>query len=116
MDYAAAGKALGVAGLAIIVIGFVGGVIPFWKSRTRSPASIQRRVFWPSAVTGVVLLFVSALPDRRSSVFAAVAATCVLVVMAYRFTPLIKIRGRVYEYMRDPRKPDPPPALRSDSE
>lgn len=113
MDYATVGKALGIAGLVFIVIGVIGGVVPFWRSRTLSPASVQRRVFWTGAVTGVALMFVSQLPEWRSSVFGALAATCALLLMAYRFTPLIKIRGRVYEYMRDPRKPDPPPALAS---
>lgn len=104
-------RVLGYTGLALIVVGFLGGMVPFWKSRARSPASIRRRVFWTGSVAGVALLSVSQLPDWRSSVFIVVAAALVLVLTAYRFTSHIKLGRRVYEYMRDPEAPDPPPAL-----
>ncbi|OBK70741.1 hypothetical protein [Mycobacterium sp. 1274761.0] len=110
MDHLTTGKALGYVGLALIVVGGVAAMMP-WKSRRVSTASIQRRVYWTGAVTGAMLLFVSQLPDWRSGLFVAVAVALVLVLMAYRFTSHIKIGGKVYEFMRDPRQPDPPPAL-----
>ena len=104
------------AGLAAIVLGGLFGMFPFWKSRTLSPASIRRRFYWTGAVGGPVLMFVSQLPDWRAGLFVALASLLVLVLLAYRFTSHIKLGGRIYEFMRDPRQPDPPPALRADGE
>jgi MFS family permease len=99
------------AGLAAVVLGTVSGMFPLWRSRTLSPASIQRRCFWTGSIGGPLLMFVSQLPDWRSGLFVALATLSVLVLVAYRFTSHLKIGGRIYEYMRDPRRPDPPPAL-----
>jgi MFS family permease len=102
------------AGLIAIASGTVGSLFPLWRSRRSSPASIQRRVYWTGSLIGSALLFVAALPDWRSAVFVSLCAVFVVVVVAYRFTSHIKVGGRIYEYMRDPRKPDPPPALGRD--
>jgi hypothetical protein len=87
-----------------------------WKSRRLSPASIQRRVYWTGTIAGALLLFAGALPGWPSAIFASACAVFVMIGTAWRFTSHIKIRGRIYEFMRDPRQPDPPPALRSDRE
>jgi hypothetical protein len=110
------GTVLGYAGLALIVLGGLFGMFPLWRSPTLSPASIRRRSYWAGCIAGVVLLFVSQLPDWRSGAFGALAAAFVLVLMAYRFTSHIRLGGRVYQYMRDPRRPDPPPALQISGE
>ncbi|WNG93394.1 hypothetical protein [Mycobacterium sp. ITM-2016-00318] len=99
------------AGLTAILLGAVGGMFPLWRSRTLSPASIQRRCYWAGAIGGTLLMFASQWPDWRSGLFVAFASLFVLVLSAYRFTSHIKLGGRIYEYMRDPNRPDPPPAL-----
>jgi MFS family permease len=108
-------KALCYAGLCAFVMGGLSAMLP-WKSRRLSSASIQRRIYWAGTIAGALLLFVGVLPDWRSALFVSACTILVLVVLAYRFTSHIKIRGRIYEFMRDPRQPDPPPALRSDGE
>lgn len=113
MDHLTMAKTLGYAGLALIVGGGIGAMMP-WKSRRLSTASIQRRVYWTGVVTGLTLLFLSQLPDWRSGLFAAVAVALILLLMAYRFTSHIKFGGKIFEYMRDPHAPDPPPALGHD--
>ncbi|OBB10966.1 hypothetical protein A5662_08185 [Mycobacteriaceae bacterium 1482268.1] len=115
MDHLSIGKALGYIGLALIVLGGIGGML-LWKSRRLSTASIQRRIYWTCCITASALLFASQIPDWRSGLFAALAVACVLVLIAYRFTSHIKLGGRIYEYMRDPRMPDPPPARAADAE
>ena len=99
------------AGLAAMVFGGLFGMFPLWKSRTLSPASIARRCYWTGCIGGPLLMFTSQLPDWRSGLFVALASLFVVVVAAYRFTSHLKVGGRVYEFMRDPRRPDPPPAL-----
>ena len=101
------------AGLAAIALGTLLGMFPLWRSATLSPASIQRRFYWTGSIVGPLLMFVSQLPDWRSGLFVALASLAVLVLVAYRFTSHLKLGGRIYEYMRDPRRPDPPPARAS---
>lgn len=109
-------KTLFYAGLFAIMLGGLFGMFPLWKSRRLSPASIQRRCYWTGTVVGALLLFVAVLPDWRSAVFVSLCAALVMVATAWRFTSHIRLGGRIYEFMRDSRRPDPPPALRSDSE
>lgn len=104
------------AGLAAIVLAGLFGMFPLWKSRRLSPASIQRRCYWTGAIGGPLLMFVSQLPDWRSGLFVACASLLVGVLVAYRFTSHIKIGERIHAFLRDPRRPDPPPALRADGE
>lgn len=109
-------EALFYAGLAAIILGGVFGMFPLWQSHTLSPASIQRRFYWAGTIGGPVLMFVSQLPDWRSGLLIAGASLLVVVLLAYRFTSHIKVGGRIYEFMRDPGRPDPPPALQADGE
>jgi hypothetical protein len=104
------------AGLGAIVGGALLGMFPLWKSRTLSPASIQRRCYWTGAIGGPLLMFVSQFPDWKSGLFVALASLFVLVLTAWRFTSHLKVGGRIYAASAYHRKPDPPPALRSDSE
>jgi len=99
------------AGVTAIVLGGLLGMFPLWRSKTLSPASIQRRCYWAGSIGGPLLMLASQWPDWRSGLFVACASLFVLVLGAYRFTSHIKLGGRIYEYMRDPCRPDPPPAL-----
>lgn len=99
------------AGLTAIVVGTLTSLFPLWKSRTLSPSSIQRRTYWTGTVVGVLLLFAGALPDWRSALFVSLCAALVMVAAAWRFTSHIRLGGRTYQFMRDSRRPDPPPAL-----
>lgn len=98
-------KPLFYAGLAAIGLGTVLGMLPLWKSATLSQASLQRRCYWTGSFVGAALLFIAVLPDWTSAIFVAAAVLAVVVVVAYRFTSHIKLGGRVYGYMRDPRQP-----------
>jgi hypothetical protein len=104
------------AGLVAIVLGTLAGMFPLWKSQRLSPASIERRCYWTGCLSGAVLLFVGVLPDWRSALFVSICAVLVIVVVAFRFSTHIMVRGRVYAFMHDSRQPDPPPALRSERE
>jgi hypothetical protein len=104
------------AGLAAIVLGTVTSLFPLGKSRRLSPASIQRRCYWTGAIEGTLLLFVGVLPDWRSAFFVGLCAAVVMVGTAWRFTSHLKVGGRIYAAGASTRKPDPPPALRSDGE
>jgi hypothetical protein len=103
------------AGLAAIVVGALFGMFPVWKSRTLSPASIQRRCYWTGAIGGPLLMLASQFPDWGSGLFVALASLFVLVLVAWRFTSHLKVRGRIFAASAYHRRPDPPPALRSDS-
>jgi hypothetical protein len=102
---------LAYTGLAAIILGVLGSLRPLWRSRTLSPTSIERRVYWAGTALGIALLFASQLPDWRRSLFIALAAAIVMVVMAFGRTPYIKIGGRIYAAYRLDRQPDPPPEL-----
>ncbi len=108
-------KTLFYAGLAAMVIGGLGAMIP-WKSRRLSSASIQRRVYWTGTIAGTLLLFAGALPGWPSAIFVSACAALVMIGTAWRFTSHLKIGGKIYAASQFYRKPDPPPALRSDSE
>lgn len=100
--------------LSIIGLATIGSMFPLWRSATLSPDSIERRVYWTGCVVGVALLFVSQLPDWRSASFLAVATGLGLVVIALKWTNHVKVGGRVYASSISNRRPDRPPALRTD--
>jgi hypothetical protein len=108
-------KAMFYAGLAAIVLGGLGAMLP-WKSRRLSTASIQRRIYWTCTTVGTLLLFAAVLPDWRSALFVSACAALVMVGTAWRFTSHLKVGGRIYAARAYHRKPDPPPALQSDGE
>ncbi|MHC9292571.1 hypothetical protein ACRCUN_08875 [Mycobacterium sp. LTG2003] len=105
------GSWLGKAAIAAIFIAIAASWFPFWKSRTLSPASVQRRVYWTSCAVAAVLIFSAALPNWQSGLFVAGGMTAILVVIAFAYSPMIKIGGTIYAFQPVHRKPDPPPAL-----
>lgn len=115
MDHATLSKALFTLGLASVVLGTIGAMLP-WKSRHVSTPSIQRRVYWTCSIASAILVFVSQLPDWRSGLIITFAVVFFTVGTAWRFTSHLKVRGRIYAASNYGRQPDPPPALRSDSE
>lgn len=115
MDHATLATALGAAGLISMVLGALGGMFP-WKSPRLSTASIQRRVYWIGCIAGALLLFVSQLPDWRSGLIITFAVVFIMVGTAWRFTSHLKVGGRIHAASAYHRKPDPPPALRSEGE
>jgi hypothetical protein len=108
-------KTLFYGGLCAFVLGGLGAMLP-WKSRRLSSASIQRRIYWTGAIAGALLLFAGVLPDWRSALFVSMCAALVVVGTAWRFTSHLKVGGRIYAASAYHRKPDPPPALRSEGE
>ena len=107
-------KALFYAGIIAIALGTAASMFPLWKSRRLSPASIRRRVYWTGSLAGSLLLFVAVLPDWRSALFVSLCAVAVVVIVAFRFTPHIKIGDKIYAFRHYNRQPDPPPALSPD--
>ena len=97
--------------IGLMVIGTVGGMIPLWKSARLSPDSIKRRVYWACMGATTLLLFVSVLPDWWASLFVGGGLGLSFVMVAFRWTGHIEIRGRVYSARSDERRPDRPPAL-----
>lgn len=108
MDSETVTKVLGFAGLVVVVLGAIGGMLP-WKSRRLSPASTQRRLYWTGCVVGAVLVFVSQLPNPGSGLIIAFAVVFVMVGTAWRFTSHLKIGGKIYAASAYHRRPDPPP-------
>ncbi len=115
MDHATLAEVLGAAGLVSLVLAGLGGMLP-WKSRRLSTASIQRRVYWTAGIASAVMLFISQVPDWRSSLIITFAVAFVMVLAAWRFTSHLKVGGRIYAASPYDRKPDPPPVLRADRE
>lgn len=99
--------------MACISIGAIGGWFPLWKSATRSPDSIQRRVYWSGCVTGLLLLFIGQLPDWRAATFITAAMGLGVIATAVQFTNHLRIRGRTYAAFP---KPDRPPALTQEND
>lgn len=92
-------------------IGIVGSVVPAFKSRKLSPASIQRRSYWAGCVSAVVFLFVASLNRWPFNVFLIFICATVVISIAFFRTSHIKIKGRVWAAYAVLRRPDPPPAL-----
>lgn len=101
-------------GIAVIAAATICSMFPLWRSATLSPDSIERRVYWMGSTLGVLMLFLSQLPDWRSACILTVAIGLGLVAIAFNWTNHIKIGGRIYAAFNNSRKPDRPPALRSD--
>lgn len=101
-------------GIAFIGAGALGGTFPLWKSATLSPDAIRRRVYWTGAILGVLFLFVSQLPDLKSATLLSTGVGLGLVFIAFNWTSHIKVGGRIFAAFNSSRKPDRPPALRSD--
>lgn len=100
--------------LSGLVLGTVLSWFPLWKSATLSPDSIRRRVYWIGCGVAVLAMFLSAVPDWPSAVFASGATALALVVLAWRWTNHLKINGRVWAASAADRRPDRPPALAGD--
>ncbi len=92
-------------------LGIAGSVFPVIKSRTLSPASIQRRSYWTGCASTLILLFLASLDRRPSNLFLIFTCAAVVVAIAYFRTSHIKINGRIWAAYSVLRRPDPPPAL-----
>lgn len=92
-------------------IGIVGSVVPAFKSRKLSPASIQRRFYWAGCVSALALLFAASLNKWPSNLFLIFVCATVAISIAFFRTSHIKINGRVWAAYAVLRRPDPPPAL-----
>ncbi len=95
---------LGAGALALVL----GAAIPGWDTPTLPKRAVKRRIYWAGTATGVVLLFLSGLPDLQSSVASAAAAMILMTGTAYFRTPHIKIGGTIYSAYAPCREPDPP--------
>ncbi len=94
------------AGVVALVLG---AAVPGRDTPTAPKRAVKRRIYWTGTAAGVVLLFLSGLPDVQSAVAAAAAAAILMTGMAYFRTPHIKIGGTIYSAYEPHRRPDPPP-------
>lgn len=103
---------------AILLIGLAGvsALFPLWKSAHLSPESIQRRGYWTCSALCSGMMFLSQWPDWRSGLFGGICIALGLIAVAFTWTSLIKIRGRVYTGNPSLRSPDRPPALGDDGD
>src|ERR1700748_2584996 len=93
-------------------IGLAGSVFPVVKSRTLSPASLQRRSYWIGCALALILLFLASLDRWPSNLFLIFVCAAAVVAIAFFRTSHIKINGRILAAYSVLRRPDPPPALR----
>jgi len=103
-------------GLFAIVSAVVFGSFPIWKSRTLSPDSIQRRVWWTCCAIASVAIALSQLPDWGRALFGFVCTILGMASIALMWTNFIKIDERVYTVFQGNRRPDRPPALHDDEQ
>jgi hypothetical protein len=98
-------------GQTALAMGVIGSSFPMWGSTTLSPDSIKRRFHWAGALTFVVSMFLSQLPDWRSATFGGGALLLGVLTSAVYWTNFAKIGGRIYAKSPNRRGPDRPPAL-----
>ncbi|TGD88999.1 hypothetical protein BayCH28_06350 [Mycolicibacterium sp. CH28] len=100
--------------LGAIAIGIIGSTHAPFKSRTRSPDSIERWFYWTGCVTACIFVFMSQWPDVARALFGAIGGGLALVAIAFLRTNHLKVGGRVYAAFDIFRRPDRPPVLGSD--
>lgn len=100
--------------LAALAIGVIGSTHAPFKSRTLSPDSIERRLYWTGCVVACTLVFISQWPDIIRGLFGSVAGGIALAAIAFLRTNHLKIGGLVYAAFDTFRRPDRPPALECD--
>ena len=97
---------------ACFAAGIAGSVFPIVKSRTLSPASIQRRSYWIGCTAALILLFAASFDRWPSNLFLITVCATLAVAIAFFRTSHIKINGRIWAAYSVLRREDPPPALR----
>lgn len=84
----------------------LGAALPGWDTATLPKRAVKRRIYWAGTAVGIVLVFLSGLPDVQSAVAFAAAAAILMVGSAYFRTPHIKIGGTIYSAYEPHRRPD----------
>ncbi len=69
--------------------------------------SLQRRIYWGCACLGAVAAFFAFYPDSGKAAGMGAFFLAVMAVVAYAYTPYIKIGGRIYALTVQDSRPDP---------
>lgn len=91
---------LGVALICLVAPMFLAPPLAKW-GRSR-----QRRFFWAAIATAVVCGFLAGLPNWTRSVEMSSFIAGAMVFTAYGYSPHIKIRGKIYAWHAEDRRPD----------
>lgn len=67
---------------------------------------IQRRIYWTCACIAAIAAFLDGYPDLTRSWQGTAFIIGTMIVVAYGYTPYIKIRGRIYALTEDDRRAD----------
>jgi hypothetical protein len=89
----------------LIVVACV--VISFVQSFFKHSRSSQRRIYWTCARVAAVAGFFAVYPDWKKGSGFALFALGAMMVMAYVYTPYIKIGGKIYALTVQDSRPDP---------
>lgn len=90
--------------LGVIVVCIAAGIgLPFLKVSIHA----QRRIYWACAAIATLAGFLTLYPNVRNGLLIAASVFAVMVFIAFRSTPYLKIRGKIYAFTLDLRRPDP---------
>lgn len=68
--------------------------------------SLQRRIYWSCAIVSAMFGFLCGYPDLREGFVTAGALLAAMATIAFRFTPYVKIRGKIYAGSESDRRAD----------
>ena len=81
-----------IVGAALVLAGMAA---PGWDTARMDRRAVKRRIYWAGTGAGIVVLFLSGLPDLQSALALAAAGSVLTLGWAYFRTPNIVIGGRV---------------------
>lgn len=81
-----------IVGAALVLAGIAA---PGWDTARLDRRAVKRRIYWAGTGAGIVVLFLSGLPDLQSALALAAAGSVLTLGWAYFRTPNIVIGGRV---------------------
>jgi hypothetical protein len=88
----------------LLVACAVGALIQQYVKYSRSS---QRRVYWGCASLGTIAAFLAFYPDSKKGLGMALFFLGAMTVIAYAYTPYIKIGSKVYALTAQDSRPDP---------
>lgn len=89
--------------IAIFVASIAVSVIQQFFDHSRSS---QRRIYWSCACVAAVAGFLAVYPDSKKGLWMALFALGAMMLIAYAYTPYIKIRGKIYALSVQDSDPD----------
>ncbi len=90
--------------IAVFAASIAIAVIQSFFNHSRSS---QRRIYWSCACIAAVAGFFAVYPDWKKGVGFVLCWSWAMVVIAYAYTPYIKIGGKIYALTVQDSRPDP---------